>query len=235
MSTASWNLGKFTGKGEHYMSDTGRSERSQSSYDLESAYNARDGQEAAELYDSWSEDYEQSISSWGYTTPAVAAGLFGRYVKPEDGTILDAGAGTGITGEILWLLGHRDLLGIDVAQDMLELARRKGVYKELRYMELGGELDLPSGAFAAVVSTGVFAAGHAPPESFDELIRATRSGGHVVFSVRTDVYEDGGFKEKQEALEREGKWQLLEMTDPFSHLRFEDPDLKVRVFAYRVH
>jgi predicted TPR repeat methyltransferase len=217
------------------MSDTGRSERSQSSYDLESAYNARDGQEAAELYDSWSEDYEQSISSWGYTTPAVAAGLFGRYVKPEDGTILDAGAGTGITGEILWLLGHRDLLGIDVAQDMLELARRKGVYKELRHMELGGELDLPSGAFAAVVSTGVFAAGHAPPESFDELIRATRSGGHVVFSVRTDVYEDGGFKEKQEALEREGKWQLLEMTDPFSHLRFEDPDLKVRVFAYRVH
>jgi predicted TPR repeat methyltransferase len=217
------------------MNDTGRSERSQSSYDLESAYNARDGEEAAELYDSWSEDYEQSISSWGYTTPAVAAGLFGRYVKPEDGTILDAGAGTGITGEILWLLGHRDLLGIDVAQDMLELARRKGVYKELRYMELGGELDLPSGAFAAVVSTGVFAAGHAPPESFDELIRATRSGGHVVFSVRTDVYEDGGFKEKQEALEREGKWQLLEMTDPFSHLRFEDPDLKVRVFAYRVH
>jgi predicted TPR repeat methyltransferase len=217
------------------MSDTGRSERSQSSYDLESVYNARDGQEAAELYDSWSEDYEQSISSWGYTTPAVAAGLFGRYVKPEDGPILDAGAGTGITGEILWLLGHRDLLGIDVAQDMLELARGKGVYKELRYMELGGELDLPSDAFAAVVSTGVFAAGHAPPESFDELIRATRPGGHVVFSVRTDVYEDGGFKEKQEALEREGKWQLLEVTDPFSHLRFEDPDLKVRVFAYRVH
>jgi predicted TPR repeat methyltransferase len=216
------------------MSDTDGSGRSQSSYDLESAYNARDGQEAAELYDSWSEDYEKSISSWGYTTPAVAAGLFGRYVKPEDGTILDAGAGTGITGEILWLLGHRDLLGIDVAQDMLELARGKGVYKELRQMELGGQLDLPSDTFAAVVSTGVFAAGHAPPESFDELIRATRPGGHVVFSVRTDVYEEGGFKEKQEALEREGKWQLLEVTDPFSHLRFEDPDLKVQVFAYRV-
>jgi predicted TPR repeat methyltransferase len=216
------------------MSDTDRSERSQSSYDLESAYNARDGQEAAELYDSWSKDYEKSISSWGYTTPAIAAGLFGRYVKPEEGTVLDAGAGTGITGEVLSLLGYRDLLGIDVAGDMLELARRKGVYKELRQMELGGQLDLPSDAFAAVVSTGVFAAGHAPPESFDELVRATKPGGYVVFSVRTDVYEDGGFKEKQEALERDGKWQLVEVTDPFSHLRFEDPDLKVRVFAYRV-
>ena len=216
------------------MSDTDRSGRSQHSYDLESAYNARDGQEAAELYDSWSEDYEKSISSWGYTTPAIAAGLFGRYVKPEEGTVLDAGAGTGITGEVLSLLGYRDLLGIDVAGDMLELARRKGVYKELRQMELGGQLDFPTDAFAAVVSTGVFAAGHAPPESFDELIRATKPGGYVIFSVRTDVYEDGGFKEKQEALENEERWQLVEMTEPFAHLRFEDPDLKVQVFAYRV-
>jgi hypothetical protein len=66
------------------------------------------------------------------------------------------------------------------------------------------------------------------------LIRVTKLGGHLVFSVRTDVYLDGGFKEKQEALEREERWQLVEMTEPYAHLRFEDPDLKVRVFAYRV-
>ena len=196
---------------------------------------AKDSQEAAELYDSWAEDYEQSIASWGYTTPAVATGLFGRYVKQTDGAVFDAGAGTGITGEILTLLGYEDLVGIDISYKMLELARKKGVYKELHQMELGGQLDFPSEAFAAVVATGVFAAGHAPPESFEELIRITRAGGYMIFSVRTDVYEDGGFKEKQEALEREErKWRLVEMTDPFAHLRFEDPELKVRVFAYRV-
>jgi predicted TPR repeat methyltransferase len=216
------------------VSETDKTGRSQSSYDLESAYNAKDGQEAGELYDRWAEDYERAVSSWGYTTPAVAVGLFGRYVKPEGGTVLDAGAGTGITGEVLTLLGYQDLVGIDVSQDMLELARRKGVYRELRQMELGGRLDFPTDAFAAVVATGVFAAGHAPPESFEDLIRVTQPGGYVIFSVRTDVYEDGGFKERQEALEGEAKWQLLEMSDPFAHLRFEDPDLKVRVFAYQV-
>jgi len=216
------------------MSDTDKTGRSQSSYDLESAYKAKDGQEAGELYDRWAEDYERAVSSWGYTTPAVAVGLFGRYVKPEGGTVLDAGAGTGITGEVLTLLGYRDLIGIDVSQDMLELARRKGVYRELCQMELGGRLNFPTDAFTAVVATGVFAAGHAPPESFEDLIRVTEPGGYVIFSVRTDVYEDGGFKEKQEALEREEQWQLLEMSDPFAHLRFEDPDLKVRVFAYQV-
>ena len=216
------------------MSGTDRPERSQSSYRLQSAYAAKDGQEAAELYDSWAEDYERRVSSWGYITPAVAAWFLGRYVAPEDGTVLDAGAGTGLMGLVLAPLGYRDLIGIDVSRDMLEYAREKGVYRELRQMELGGRLDLPSDAFAAVVAAGVFAAGHAPPESFEDLIRVTKRGGYVIFSVRTDVYLEGGFKEKQEALEREDRWQLVGTSEPFAHLRFEDPDLKVQVFAYRV-
>jgi predicted TPR repeat methyltransferase len=217
------------------LSDIDRPERSQSAPDLQSVYNAKSSQEIAELYDNWAEDYDQSVLSYGYATPAITAGFFGRYVKPEDGTVLDAGAGTGMMGEILAPLGYRDLVGIDISQRMLELAREKGVYKDLRRMELGEQLDLPSDAFAVVVAAGVFAAGHAPPESFDELIRVTEAGGGMIFSVRTDVYEDGGFKAKQEALERENRWQLLEVTEPFAHLRYEDPDLKARVFAYRVH
>jgi predicted TPR repeat methyltransferase len=197
-------------------------------------YNAKDSHEVAGLYDNWAEDYERNVVSYGYSTPAVTAWFFGRYVKPEDGTVLDAGAGTGLMGQVLAPLGYHDLIGIDISQSMLEFARTKGVYKELRQMELGGQLDLPTDAFSAVVSTGVFAAGHAPPESFEELIRITRPSGHVIFSVRTDVYVEGGFKEKQEALEKEGRWQLVEVSDPFSHLRFEDPELKVRVFAYQV-
>jgi predicted TPR repeat methyltransferase len=216
------------------LSGTDRPERSQSSYRLQSAYAAKDGQEAAELYDSWAEDYERRVSSWGYITPAVVAWFLGRYVTPEDGTVLDAGAGTGLMGLVLAPLGYRDLIGIDVARDMLEYAREKGVYRDLRQMELGGRLDLPSEAFAAVVAAGVFAAGHAPPGSFEDLIRVTKPGGYVIFSVRTDVYLEGGFKEKQEALQREERWQLVETSEPFAHLRFEDPDLKVQVFAYRV-
>jgi predicted TPR repeat methyltransferase len=216
------------------LSDTDKFEPLQRTYKTDTATNAESSQEVAEIYDNWAEDYERRILGYGYSTPAVTAGFFGRYVKPEDGAVLDAGAGTGITGAVLEPLGYRDLIGIDISPNMLELAREKGVYKDLHQMELGGPLDFPSDAFAAIVSTGVFAAGHAPPESFEELIRVSKPGGYVIFSVRTDVYVEGGFKEKQEALEREGRWQLVEVTEPFSHLRFEDPELKVRVFAYRV-
>ena len=216
------------------MSSTDGPERVQSTYDTDAATNAKSSQEIVEIYDGWAEDYERRILGNGYSTPAVATWFFGSYVSREDGPVLDAGAGTGITGAILAPLGYGELVGIDVSPRMLELARNKGVYKDLRQMELGGPLDFPDDTFGAVVSTGVFAAGHAPPESFEELIRTTKPGGHIIFSVRTDVYLDGGFKDKQEALEREGKWQLLETTEPFSHLRFEDPNLKVQIFAYRV-
>ncbi len=101
-------------------------------------------------------------------------------------------------------------------------------------MELGGPLILPNDAFAAVVAVGVFVAGHAPAESFEELIRVTRPGGYAIFSVRTDVYLDGGFKDKLEAFEREGRRRLVETSEPVAHLCFRDPDLKLQVFAYRV-
>ena len=216
------------------MSSTDASKDSRSTYDTNTATDAKSSQEIVEIYAGWAEDYERRILGNGYSTPAVAAGLVGRYVAPGEGPIFDAGAGSGLMGVVLAPLGYEDIIGIDISPEMLELARKKGVYKELREMELGGRLDFPDDAFAAVVSTGVFAAGHAPPESFEDLIRLTRAGGYLIFSVRTDVYEEGGFREKQEALEREGRWRLVEATEPFSHLRFEDPELKVRVFAYRV-
>jgi predicted TPR repeat methyltransferase len=212
------------------LSDIGRSEH------LQSAFGAKSSQEAAEVYDSWAEDYERRVLSWGYATPAAASWFFGRYVQPGDGAaVLDAGAGTGIMGDVLSPLGYQDLTAIDISERMLDFARTKGIYKDLRQMELGSELDLSTDAFSAVVATGVFTAGHAPPESFDELIRATRSGGYIIFSVRTDVYAEGGFKDKQEALEREGRWRLVEVSEPFSPLRYEDPELKAQVFAYQVY
>ena len=216
------------------MSSTDAPKESRSTYDTNTATDAKSSQEIVEIYAGWAEDYERRILGNGYSTPAVAAGLVGRYVTPGEGPIFDAGAGSGLMGVVLAPLGYGDIIGIDISPEMLELARKKGVYKELREMELGGRLDFPDDAFAAVVSTGVFAAGHAPPESFEDLLRLTRAGGYLIFSVRTDVYEEGGFREKQEALEREGRWRLVEASEPFSHLRFEDPELKVRVFAYRV-
>ena len=81
---------------------------------------------------------------------------------------------------------------------------------------------------------GVFTLGHAPSSSFDELIRITQPGGHIAFSLRTDVYQDGGFKEKQDALESAGAWKLAKVTEPFQPLPKGEPEVFHQIWAYQV-
>ncbi|HET7479687.1 MAG TPA: class I SAM-dependent methyltransferase [Rubrobacteraceae bacterium] len=200
---------------------------------MRKVYEARNDRELAEGYDAWAGEYEGDVSSFGYKIPAVVTGLAGRYLD-RGGRLLDAGAGTGVLGEILHLLGYTDLTGIDLSEGMLEKAREKGIYGSLRRMALGERLDFLDGAFDATLSSGVFTTGHAPPESLREISRVTRPGGHVIFSVRETVYLEGGFGEEQESLEREGRWRLVEQTGTFQSLPLGEPEVLGRVFVYEV-
>lgn len=64
-------------------------------------------------------------------------------------------------------------------------------------------------------------------------MRVTRPGGHIVFSMRPDIYESDGFKDKQSQLESDGVWQLLEVTDPFKPLPKGEPDALSQIYVYR--
>ena len=186
-------------------------------------------------YDRWAEDYDRDIEAVGYNLPVVVAGFFGRYLPAEGGRVLDAGCGTGRLGTFLHLLGYRQLSGIDLSAGMLARAEARGVYDDLRQMELGRPLDFPDGQFAAVTALGVLTKGHAPPRALEEMVRVTRSGGHLIFSVTEPAYEEGGFKEQMTALDRAGQWQLVETTPPFRPIpgSATEGDLMAWVFVYR--
>jgi ubiquinone/menaquinone biosynthesis C-methylase UbiE len=134
-------------------------------------------------------------------------------------------------GEMLALLGYKDLVAIDLSTGMLELARKKGIYRDIRQMLLGEHLDFPDNTFAGVTAVGVLSMVNTPPESLAELTRCTRPGGCIIFSVRADAQ---GFKEVQDGLERDNKWSLVEAVEPFVPMPLVAPDIKHRVFVYRV-
>ena len=182
-------------------------------------------------YDLWAKEYDEDVAGYGYKIPGVLAGFLGRYLHPIDGTLLDAGAGTGIMGEIMSLLGYKELVAMDLSSGMLEIAKQKGVYREVYRMVMGEHLDFSDDKFAGTMAVGVLSIGHAPPESFAELIRCTRPGGYIIFSVRADAL---GFKEKQDELERVKKWRLIEVTPSFISLPLGEPDIRHKIFVYRV-
>ena len=195
----------------------------------------KDNQELQERYDLWSQDYERDMQEvYGYILPQRGADLVVKHLPNRSGLILEAGAGTGLVGQFLSASGYSNLVGIDLSAHMLEEARAKNVYRELYRMSLGEPLEFSSHHFDAVVSIGVLTSGHAPPSSLDELIRVTKPGGLIVFSMRRDTYDDWGFKEKQQFLVTTGKWRMLEVTAYFQGLPEGEPETWHRNYVYEV-
>jgi predicted TPR repeat methyltransferase len=199
---------------------------------LEQVYGAKSNDELRAIYDEWAERYDADLQAFGYSYPPAIAGLVARYVREREAPILDAGAGTGIVGEVLAILGYTTITGVDLSDGMLAIARAKGVYLELKNQTLGEPLDFADHAFAAVVSAGVLTTGHAPPSCFDELIRVTRPGGHLIFTLSTPVYEEGGFRPKLEALWAQGLWRAVETTPTWCSLPRAPSHASVTARAY---
>jgi len=197
-------------------------------------YSSKDNKELAERYDQWARDYDVDLDEeFGWLGPQQAVEYFMRYV-PREARILDAGAGTGLVGTLLAKQGYKNIVAMDLSQGMLDEAKEKNAYREFHQMVMGETLDYATDSFDAVISVGVLTVGHAPASSFDELIRITKPGGYIIFSLRPDVYRDSGFKEKQDSLEAEGNWKLAEASEEFQPLPKGEPEVYHQVWIYQV-
>jgi SAM-dependent methyltransferase len=197
-------------------------------------YASKNEQELAERYDEWAKTYEGDLDrDFGWYGPLYAVEAFARFV-PKGARILDAGAGTGLVGKLLIEQGYDNLVAMDISNGMLDEARKKNAYREFHQMVMGEKLDFPSDSFDAVVTVGVLTVGHAPASSLDELVRITSPGGHIVFTLRPDLHEEGGFKEKHAELESAGKWKLSEAGQPKQILPKGEPDVFHQVWVFEV-
>ena len=168
---------------------------------IDSVFHSASREELAKTYDEWASDYDADMQSTGYIHPAIIVGLVSRYVENPVAAILDAGVGTGTIGELLSILGYTNLLGVDMSEGMLAKARARKVYADLCQGILGEPLDFKTASIDCIVSTGTFTTGHAPASAFDELVRITKPGGFLIFTVGTMVWEELGFEEKLNTLE----------------------------------
>jgi SAM-dependent methyltransferase len=131
--------------------------------------------------------------------------------------------------------GYTNLTAMDLCAGMLEQARTKNADAEFHRMTIGKPLSFPSDSFDGAISVGVLTVGHAPASSLDELVHVTNSGGYVAFSLRPDVYEGSGFKEKQDLLEPRGRWKLIEVTTPVQVLPVGEPNVLHQSWVYQIN
>ena len=169
------------------------------------------------VYDDWAANYDHDLmDNWGYSTPARVADFLKRYLTVDDALILDAGCGTGLVGTALVANGLSRPEGLDVSQSMLHEAAKKAIYTQLHCADMNQPLPLASASFDGVTCVGTFTSAHVRPEALRELVRLTRPGGVVCFSVRTEYWEATKFRGLLTGMDSAGEVILEELrTEPY--------------------
>jgi SAM-dependent methyltransferase len=183
-------------------------------------------------YDLWAGTYDRDIGRIeDYLAPSATAAVAATHLA-RDARILDAGAGTGLSGQALRDAGFADLTGLDFAERMLAVASAKGIYRETIAADLTRRTPLGDGAFDAVVTVGTTS--QIPGASLREYVRVTRPGGRIIVANWLKAWREQGYAAIQAEFERQGRLALLETGAPFQALPTTEPEIVYEIWVFAV-
>lgn len=194
---------------------------------LQRAFALGSSASAQDLYNEWAAAYDKDLNSASYASPRRCVEVVLRALSSTISSgsndnsssnqlktlkILDAGCGTGLVGECFARspLGKISVIdGVDLSTGMLDVARAKGVYRDLETADLNvaNGIRREDAEYNVVVCVGTLTKGHVGPAVFKEFVRLVKGGGEglVVATVHGGVWEDGGYRAEVERLEKDGE------------------------------
>lgn len=112
------------------------------------------------VFDGYASTFDLHLLRLGYRVPglvrnALLAALPNLAEGPRIGPVLDLGCGTGMVGIVLSDLPLGPLVGIDVSERMLEIARSRELYAELRQAELHAALAQDPASYPVILAGDV--------------------------------------------------------------------------------
>lgn len=197
-------------------------------------HTSKDHDGAVELYDAWADTYDDSLRSWGYEAPQKVAEYLKLHMSADvtNPKIIDQGCGTGLSGEAITKVFVDALMtGTDCSGDSLKLLHEKkpGLYASTYIVNLDelysdqsstGIDKLIDDSFDGCICVGVTSYIQNFDNCIAEWIRIVKPGGIITFTHRTNIYDEDshGAKTVYEKFENEGKWTLLEKTEPMPYM-----------------
>ncbi len=143
------------------------------------------------VFDNYAKDFEHSlVGQLQYNTPA---GLWERFCQmfPQDKSkdhCLDLGCGTGLAGE-QFTSCCRKLTGVDISQEMLEIADKKNIYQELIKDDIFRFLQSTEISYDLILAADVFTYMGDLEKLFKECNGKIVENGLFLFSVEESASE----------------------------------------------
>ena len=176
-----------------------------------------------ESYSNWASKYDNlMVGDLNYVAYNSVLSKWKEYCsedKPQGRLhrTLDAGCGTGLLGENIHKVVSMDeveLHGGDYSPGMLEEAKQKGVYSDLKAINLRSELPYDEGYFDSVISSGVFLiidTQTCDHTCLPNITRVLKGGGYFITTATKEVYKT--VEKDWERTVKECSCQSIEMSD----------------------
>ncbi|MEM6972078.1 MAG: class I SAM-dependent methyltransferase [Pseudomonadota bacterium] len=158
---------------------------------LKDVYQIKGAESARDFYDGWARDYDAEMARQRFVTPRRCAEALKQCAGSVEGAVVDLGCGTGLAGIALAEAGFHMIDGYDLSQGMLAKARAKGVYRDLRQIDLSQPIDLSPGTYDHAVAVGVLSPDLMPVTVIDQILQVLNPAGVFVFSVNEHHAADG--------------------------------------------
>jgi ubiquinone/menaquinone biosynthesis C-methylase UbiE len=190
------------------MSENNKGLKFYDNLDLTHSHNDEDLQV---VYKEWAAAYDYDNDNLlGTVSQPISVQIFQEYIKDKSLRIIDVGCGTGLVGVELEKGGFSNFDGIDISQEMIDIAKQRG-YAQLFIGSLNVFLPCENNEYDAALCVGVFTHGHVGSNRLDELVRIVKPGGIICFTVNEGVYDSYGFDSKIKNLESTNIWKILEI------------------------
>ena len=172
---------------------------------------AKNDNRLTEVYRDWAKKYDYDNDHvLGTVSQPKSVNLLTTRLKDKNAEIIDVGCGTGLVGENLKAKDFIYFDGIDISEDMLEIAKSRG-YRNLFLGSLNKQLPVLDDAYDAAMCIGVFTHGHVSSDGFNELCRIVKPGGYVCFTINEGVFEKYGFKEMIAEFQLNKAWEVISL------------------------
>jgi predicted TPR repeat methyltransferase len=180
---------------------------------LENAYKLATPDDNKVYYDEFASSYDTDFANaLGWNYPKAIAETYLNQAMTTDRPIADIGCGTGLVAEALDCASD-DIDGIDISEEMLAMAKEKGLYRSTIKADLTSSLDAIKNDYGAVVSAGTFTSGHLGPEPLEPLLGIAKSGALFVIGVNKAFFISAGFEPVINRMQSKGVISDLHMIE----------------------
>ncbi len=162
------------------------------------------------VFDDHAPRFEEHLLALGYRIPGLIRAALQRHLPGLEasdrvGPVLDLGCGTGLLAVVAMELPLGPWVGIDLSPRMLDVAREKGLYAELREADV---LEALTGeqAWPVILAADVLCYFGALDTLFTRVAASLAPGGLFLFSVEERAFEAAATHAGDWLLGRQGRY-----------------------------